>query len=135
MPARTADNSALRDLSVCVLDDDPPSQLFYELGLIEARCRALTSFRPAKLMNTVHNRCWEELKMAKNKEKKKKERERRVAQKKLAAAQKRAQMEATKEAKDSIPRTNKLATINATPKPNHAAANKRSPFIHRRTGG
>lgn len=73
--------------------------------------------------------------MAKRNERKKKERERRVAQKKIAAAQKRAQEKAAKEADNSLPKTKKAYTVDPLPKKDYAASNRKSPFIHRRTGG
>lgn len=74
--------------------------------------------------------------MAKNKEQKKKERERRVAQKKHAAALKRAQEEKTSgQSATSFPQQNKFTPDNAAPKTPYVAANTKKPFNYRRTGG
>lgn len=73
--------------------------------------------------------------MAKNKQQKKKERERRVAQKKLAtAARKRAQEKTTKESQKTVPGRTKLMTA-VVPKTDYVAANKKSSFTQRRSGG
>jgi hypothetical protein len=72
--------------------------------------------------------------MAKDKQQKKKEREKRVAQKKLAEAEKRAQQKATKDAAQPVPRTKKVMTAAAAPKPTYTPPNTKSPFTHRRTG-
>ncbi len=73
--------------------------------------------------------------MAKNKQQKKKERERRVAQKKLAAAEKkRVQEKITKESQKTVPERTKLMT-EAVPKTDFVPTNKKSSFTQRRSGG
>jgi hypothetical protein len=71
--------------------------------------------------------------MAKNKLQKQKERERRVAQKKLAAAEKRrAQEKASGESQKPVSERAKLMTA-AVPKINNVAASKKA-FTQRRSG-
>jgi hypothetical protein len=73
--------------------------------------------------------------MSKNKEQKKKERERRVAQKKHAAALKRAQDKNAGDAAASFPQQNKVTPDNAISKTPYVSANTKKPFNYRRTGG
>ena len=73
--------------------------------------------------------------MAKDKQQKKKERERRVAKKKLdAAAKKRALEKTNKESQKTVPARTKLMTA-VVPKTDYVAANKKSSFTQRRSGG
>lgn len=72
--------------------------------------------------------------MANNKQQKKKERERRVAQKKLADIEKRA--ETTKSSQASVPKTNKLSSgVAAIPKAPPVTTNARQTFARRRSVG
>lgn len=76
--------------------------------------------------------------MPKNKQQKKKDRERRVAQKKLAEAQKRAQDHTAKQAQTGATRTNKLAAAGAAvapPKVEHVPVAPKHSFIRRRSPG
>ncbi|MSR56660.1 MAG: hypothetical protein EXS05_03175 [Planctomycetaceae bacterium] len=71
--------------------------------------------------------------MANNKQQKKKERERRVAQKKLADIEKRAQT--AKTTQTSVPKTNKLSSGVAVPKAPAVTTNARQTFARRRSVG
>jgi hypothetical protein len=73
--------------------------------------------------------------MSKNKQQKKKERERRVAQKKLADAQKRAQTQAAKKAQAPAPKTNLMIPSAALPKVETFAPNIKTSFARRRSVG
>jgi hypothetical protein len=72
--------------------------------------------------------------MAKKKDQKKKERERRVAQKKIAAAQKRVQ-EKAKEGEKSFPQKKKGYSVEPTAKPVYTDTNRKSPFTQRKSSG
>lgn len=72
--------------------------------------------------------------MAKKKDQKKKDRERRVAQKKLAA-QKRAREKSADEAQKQASTANKVMSAPAVSKAPYVASNKKTPFIHHRSGG
>lgn len=74
--------------------------------------------------------------MAKSKQQqqKKKERERRVAQEKLAKAEKRAQDQTAQDAKSSGSKVNKLAAAIPVHKP-EAVAKAKTSFIRRRSVG
>ena len=73
--------------------------------------------------------------MGKDKQRKKKERERRVAQKKLADAQKRAQEKTVSESSGTLPKTNRLTTGMSVHKADYAPAVAKKPIIRRRSGG
>ncbi len=70
----------------------------------------------------------------KKKQDKKKERERRVAAKKHADAEKRAQVNATAETPKALPKTNLFTASVTGPKTKSVTAQKR-PFNYRRSGG
>ena len=70
----------------------------------------------------------------KKQENKKKERERRVAQKKHAEAEKRAQLTNTVESPQALPKTSLFTRSVSGPKTQSVPTEKR-PFSHRRTGG
>jgi len=70
----------------------------------------------------------------KKQENKKKERERRVAQKKHAGAEKRAQLTNTAESPKALPKTN-LFTGSVSGAKTQSLGNAKRPFNHRRTGG
>lgn len=72
--------------------------------------------------------------MATNKQQKKKDRERRVAQKKLAETQRRA--ETAKAAQSQVPKANKLSqAVSSVPKAPPVTANARHTFARRRSVG
>ncbi len=73
--------------------------------------------------------------MPKNKQQKKKERERRVAQKKHAAALKRAQEQPETKPPATFPQTNVFTGTTSVPKTSAPATQGKRPFTHRRTGG
>ena len=73
--------------------------------------------------------------MAKNKERRKKDRERRVAQKKLAAAQRRSQESTVEEPRKPGLKKSRLTAGVPVPKTDYSASNTKRPFVHRRTGG
>ncbi len=70
----------------------------------------------------------------KKQETKKKERERRVAQKKHAEAEKRAQLSNTAESPKALPKPNLFTGSVSGPK-TQSLGNAKRPFGHRRTGG
>jgi hypothetical protein len=72
--------------------------------------------------------------MSKKKQDKKKERERRVAQKKHAEAEKRAQLATADDAPKALPKT-KLFTGSVTGSKSKAISTQKRPFTHRRSGG
>jgi hypothetical protein len=72
--------------------------------------------------------------MSKKKQDKKKERERRVAQKKHADAEKRAQLATADETPKALPKTN-LFTGSVTGSKTKALGNKKRPCNYRRSGG
>jgi hypothetical protein len=73
--------------------------------------------------------------MSKNKEQKKKERERRVAQKKHAAAMKKAQEKTAGDGAAPFPQQNKFTPGDAAPKTPYVTSNSKKPFNYRRSGG
>ena len=76
----------------------------------------------------------QELMSKKKQENKKKDRERRVAQKKHAEAEKRAELTNTAESPKALPKTNLFTGSVSGPKTQSPAKTQR-PFNHRRTGG
>jgi hypothetical protein len=76
----------------------------------------------------------QELMSKKKQENKKKDRQRRVAQKKHAEAEKRAQLTNTAESPKALPKTNLFTGSVSGPKTQSPAKTQR-PFNHRRTGG
>jgi len=73
--------------------------------------------------------------MPKNKQQKKKDRERRVAQKKIAEAQKRASQQSAGELQNAQRKPNKLASAIPAQKPEHITAPAKQIFARRRSMG